>query len=237
MSPFEGTVTYGGTTITYEATFVSRKTLEIAVHPDSRVVVKAPNGTRCEAIESRLKKRARWILRQMDYFQQFDPRTPPRQYVGGETHRYLGRQYRLKLTEGTDDVVKLVRGHFWITSSDRSDAARVKSLLWSWYRRRAHEKFAESFERCWPDFERQDLPRPQLKIRRMNTRWGSLSKSGTLTLNVSLIQAPRECIDYVITHELCHLKHHDHSATFYRLLEKVMPDWERRKHKLELALI
>jgi len=56
-------------------------------------------------------------------------------------------------------------------------------------------------------------------------------------MNISLIQEARECIDYVITHELCHLKHHDHSAAFYRLLEKVMPDWERRKHKLELALI
>lgn len=143
----------------------------------------------------------------------------------------------MKLSEGTDEVVKLVRGHFWVTSPDRSDAARVKSLLWSWYTQRAHEKFAESFERCWLDFERRGLRRPQLKIRRMKTRWGSLSQIGTLTLNVSLIQAPRECIDYVITHELCHLKHHDHSAAFYRLLEKMMPDWERRKHKLELALI
>ena len=110
-------------------------------------------------------------------------------------------------------------------------------LMWSWYTQRAHEKYAESFERCWPNFERQGLPRPQLKIRRMKTRWGSLSQRGTLTLNVSLIQAPRDCIDYVITHELCHLKHHDHSPAFYRLLEKVMPDWEKRKHKLELALI
>ncbi|MET0003663.1 MAG: SprT family zinc-dependent metalloprotease [Candidatus Thiodiazotropha sp.] len=237
MSPYSGVLAYGGKKITYEVFFVSRKTLEIAVHPDSRVVVKAPKGTSCEAVELRLKKRARWIRKQQEYFQQFDPRTPHRQYVGGETHLYLGRQYRLKLSEGTDEGVKLIRGHFWVTFQDRSDAARVKGLMWSWYTKRAQEKYAESFERCWPYFERQGLTRPQLKIRRMKTRWGSLSQSGTLTLNVSLIQAPRECIDYVITHELCHLKHHDHSAAFYRLLEKVMPDWERRKHRLELALI
>ena len=120
---------------------------------------------------------------------------------------------------------------------DRSDETRTKNLLLSWYKDRAHEKFDESFERCWPKFKGRGFLRPGLKIRHMKTRWGSLSKSGTLTLNVNLIQAPRDCIDYVITHELCHLEHHNHSAEFYRLLEKMMPDWEARKHKLELALI
>jgi len=78
---------------------------------------------------------------------------------------------------------------------------------------------------------------PRLQVRRNEKRWGSLSRGGILTLNTDLIRAPRECIDYVITHELCHLKCHDHSPEFYRLLEKVMPDWEKRKHKLELALV
>lgn len=237
MTPYSGAIVYGGDEIVYEVLFVSRKTLEIAVHPDSRVVVKAPKDTTPSAIELRLKKRARWIRRQQEYFHQFDPRTPPRQYTGGETHRYLGRQYRLKLIEGDTSTVKLARGYLWVSCPDRSNTDKVKSLLQSWYLHKAHEKFAVSFERCWSDFERLKWDRPKVQVRRMKTRWGSLSKSGTLTLNVSLIQAPRECIDYVITHELCHLQHHDHSPAFYRLLEKVMPDWERRKHKLELALI
>jgi hypothetical protein len=71
----------------------------------------------------------------------------------------------------------------------------------------------------------------------MKTRWGSLAKSGALTLNTDLVRAPLECIEYVITHELCHLKHHDHSSGFYKLLEKVMPDWEKRKRRLEMALV
>jgi len=237
MTSSIGAVAYGGKVITYEVLFVSRKTLEIAVHPDSRVIVKAPKGTDNKAIESRVKKRARWIRRQQDYFQQFDPRTPPRQYVGGETHRYLGRQYRLKLVQGEKESVKLTRGRFWITCPDRNDAQKIENLLWLWYSHRAHEKFEESFDRCWPNFEKMGLSCPRLKIRRMKTRWGSLSKSGTLTLNINLIQTPRECLEYVITHELCHIKHHDHSPAFYSLLEKVMPDWEKRKHKLELALI
>lgn len=237
MKQYSGSIAYGGDNIAFEVLFVDRKTLEIAVYPDSRVVVKAPRGTSRDAIEVRLKKRARWIKKQQEYFRQFKPRTPPRQYVGGETHLYLGRQYRLKFVDCDQGAVKLARGYFCVSCQDRDNTAKVKRLLQSWYLQKAHEKFAESFERCWPDFDLLNLGRPHVQIKRMKTRWGSLSKNGTLTLNVSLIQAPRECIDYVITHELCHLQHHDHSSAFYRLLEKVMPDWEKRKHKLELALI
>lgn len=237
MTHSHRTITYGGEVVAYEVLFVTRKTLEIAVHPDLRVVIKAPRGTSEIAIQSRARKRARWIKKQRDYFRQFDPRTPPRQYVGGETHRYLGRQYRLKLTESDKPSVKLTGGLFWVSCPDRNDSSQVKALLEAWYLQKAHEKFAEYFERCWPEFERLNQARPKIQIRRMKSRWGSLSKSGTLTLNVALVQAPRECIDYVITHELCHLLHHDHGPSFYRLLEKVMPDWEKRKHKLELALI
>ena len=237
MSNYTGSINYGRDDIVFDVLFVKRKSMEVAVHPDSSVVIKAPVGTDSGEIEKRVLKRARWIKKQLDYFRQFDPRTPPRRYIGGESHLYLGRQYRLKLTEGNPDQVKLARGYFWITCKDKSDTKKVKNLLDSWYLTKAREKFIDSFDRCWPNFERLDLAYPRLQIRRMKTRWGSLSHSGTLTLNVNLIRAPRECIDYVITHELCHLKYHDHSPDFYKLLEKVMPDWERRKHKLELALI
>ena len=71
----------------------------------------------------------------------------------------------------------------------------------------------------------------------MKKRWGSLSKNGTLTVNVDLIRAPKECIDYVVTHELSHLKVNDHSKAFYGFLGRIMPDWQKRKHMLEMALI
>ena len=87
------------------------------------------------------------------------------------------------------------------------------------------------------DFKLPGSTLPRLAIRRMKTRWGSMSPNGTLTLNSDLVRAPRECIEYVVTHELCHLKHRHHDAAFYGLLEQHMPDWEKRKHKLELALV
>lgn len=237
MSLSHGIVTCGKETIGYIVYYATRNTLEIAVHPDCTVVIKAPVGTSFEEIQMRILKRTGWIKRQLDYFQQFEPRTPARQYIGGETHLYLGKQYRLKISSGEQDEVKLIRGYFQIKVKGEACPEKIKSLLEAWYVDKAADRFRESFERCWPTFEKLSLVKPRLKIRRMKKRWGSLSAKGNVTLNIDLIRAPRECIDYVVAHEFCHLKYNDHSPAFYRLLDTMMPDWKKRKLMLELALV
>ena len=224
---YRGAIKYGGKAITYSVLVSDRKTMEIAVHPDSSVVVKAPRNASEVDVQQRVGLRARWITKQINYFQQFQPRTPGRQYIGGETHLYMGRQYRLKVSTGNEVDVKLSRGYIFVTSVGRPTSDIVRLLLDEWYLGKARCKFAESLDRCFPHFQRMGYTLPAMHIRRMRTRWGSMSSSGLLTLNRDLIRAPRECIDYVVTHELCHLEHKDHSRAFYRLLEQVMPDWER----------
>ena len=230
-------IVYGGKEIVFHVQVSDRKTMEIAVHPDNSVVVKAPRGVPEDDIRGRVYRRARWIVKQISYFQQFHPRTPRRQYVSGETHLYLGRQYRLKAFSGNAQGVKFARGFLYVTCSGKPNPSRVRLLLNEWYLERARIKYSESLSRRFPDLQCMGYAQPTIHIRRMKTRWGSLSSKGTLTLNRDLIRAPRDCIDYVVTHELCHLKYKDHSSAFYRLLEQVMPDWERRKHMLELALV
>lgn len=236
MSPTHGSITFGKENIGFQVLYARRKTLEIAVYPDKAVIVKAPIGTDIAAVRKRVLKRAGWIKRQLDYFRQFDPRAPNRRYVGGETHLYLGRRYRLKITHAEFNEVKLSRGYLQVSVKGEVSAEQIKNLMERWYTEKAANKFKESFDRCWSWFEKSVTSKPRLQTRRMRKRWGSLSKNGLLTLNTDLVRAPKECIDYVITHELCHLLHHGHGPEFYRLLEKKMPDWERRKHKLELAL-
>lgn len=236
MNLFHRTVAYAKGTIAYCVLYAGRKTMEIAVHPDSMVMVKAPLGTDFAEVQKRVIRRAGWIKRQLDYFRQFEPRTPERRYVGGETHLYLGKQYRLKINSGEQDSVKLTRGYFQIEIKGNVTPDKVRSLLEGWYANKAADRFKESLGLCWPNFEKLALTKPRLQMRRMQKRWGSLSKGGILTLNTDLIRAPKECVDYVITHELCHLQYHDHGPGFYKLLEKVMPDWEKRKRNLETAL-
>jgi predicted metal-dependent hydrolase len=229
-------VVYGKKTIDYSLLYCERKTMEIAVHPDSTVIVKAPAQSDIDSIEKKILKRARWILKQQKYFNQFNPKTPDRCYVNGETHLYLGRQYRLKLSEGAENSVKLSRGFFHITCRNEPTPNAVKKLLKQWYSEKAQLQFTESMDRCWQKFNSLGIDQPKLSIKRMQKRWGSLSDNGTVTLNTDLIRAPKECIDYVVTHELCHLNYHDHSSGFYKLLESVIPDWEKVKHKLEVTL-
>lgn len=236
MSSSRRAMAYGKASIDFRLSRVDRKTLEIAVHPDQRVVVKAPLGTDDETIRTMVARRAGWIIRQQNFFRQFEPRTPERRYVGGETHLYLGRHYRLKIGCADRDAVKLTRGFFEIEVREEVSPEKVKLLLAQWCRDRAADKFGEIFDRCWPHFEKYSPVKPRMQIRQMRKRWGSLSAKGILTLNLDLIRAPRECIDYVITHELGHLRHKNHGVEFYRLLDKVMPDWEKRKQKLEAAL-
>jgi hypothetical protein len=229
-------VRYGGQTISFELLRVKRETLEVAVLPDGSVIVKAPLQTDEAGVLARVARRGRWILRQQRYFAQFEPRTPARRYVGGETHLYLGRQYRLAIEHGSTEGVRLVGGWFRVTARAAAEPDRVQALLERWYAEKARLRLVECLDACWLRFPAGSHERPVLALRRMRSRWGSMSAAGTLSLNPDLVRAPRECIDYVIVHELCHLVHADHGREFRALLEHVLPDWERRKHRLELAL-
>ena len=104
----------------------------------------------------------------------------------------------------------------------------------TWYFKKAKDKFAERLIRCTQQFDGFNEATFKLKIRKMKKRWGSLSQGKILTLNVNLVKSPKECIDYVITHELCHLLYRKHNREFYNLLEATMPDWRTKKHKLEM---
>ncbi len=237
MKPARGSIAYGCETISYEVRRVdNRKTLGIEVHPDLRVLVRAPADTDTQTIEERVRRRARWISRQLRHFDRYGPRTRPRHYVAGETHLYLGRPLRLKVVAGEKNNVIASRGALSVTCSNGISQKKVKSLLQAWYSARAGEVFDDVMTGCFRPFGRMGHKPPRLAVRAMKTRWGSLSAKGTMTLNSNLVKAPRPCIEYVIVHELCHLVHKDHGTGFYRLLERLMPDWRRRKQRLEEAL-
>ena len=225
-------VQYGDTTINYNLTYAQRKTLAITVHPDLSVTVKAPEATDLADIEAKVCKRAAWILQQQRDLERYLPHLPPRQYVSGETHRYLGRQYRLKVIEDGAESIKHSRNYIYVRVQDRADTERIKGLLDDWYRAHAKQVFAERLAACYPKVEHLGIAYPDLIIRVMKSRWGSSSPSGKITLNIKLIQVPKAYIDYVIFHELCHLKEPNHSQRYYELLDRVLPDWRERREKL-----
>ncbi|WBM79138.1 M48 family metallopeptidase [Cryobacterium breve] len=232
------TAAYGSHSIEYSLVRRDRATLEITVQPDGTVEVVAPMASSALEIERRITKRARWILRQQEFFGQFLPRTPQRQWVPGETHLYLGRHYRLRIGERANTrQVRLIRGFFVLDGVDFDDNFAIESLVNAWYRVRARVQFERSLQRCQKRFATPESFEPaSVQLRRMPTRWGSMSARGRLSLNPGLVRAPADAIDYVITHELCHLAVANHGPAFSDLLSVVMPDWEQRKFRLERAL-
>lgn len=235
-------IVHGEDEIAFKLLRSKRKTLEIAVYPDKAVVIKAPQKSSIAEIEKRIHKRTAWIVRQFRFFEQFEPRTPPRQYKNGEEHLYLGRKYQLRIKK-TDVKSVLLKNRYFFVQSPECTPEDIRTLLEGWYRQKASNHFEEVFESCWEEFMKnprtngsRSLQKPNLKIRKMKTRWGSMSTNHSLTLNLELIKVPKECIQYVVVHELCHLLHHNHGSGFYKLLTDSLPDWMERKQKLELSL-
>lgn len=237
MSAERLTVQYGEHAIDVSLVRRVRKTLEIAVEPDATVSVAAPMDATIEAIEAKLRKRAAWIRRQQRYFMQFLPRTPDRLFIAGETFRYLGRHYRLKVLAHVQASVKLRGAHLVVQTPRPQNASLTRELVERWYRERAAARFAERVEINRERFADPEAFRPiGLIVRMLEQRWGSMSPASRLMLNTRLIEAPIDAIDYVITHELCHIAEPHHGPKFIVLLEQVMPDWRRRKDKLERAM-
>ncbi|OAE41708.1 metal-dependent hydrolase [Enterobacter cloacae] len=205
----------------------------IKVHPDCRVVVSAPEEADDLAVLTAVKKRGRWIYQQLRDFRRQLEYITPRKYISGESHYYLGKQYLLKVIEEPAEVqrVKMLRGKLEVTLRQKSPA-KVRQLLIDWYKTRAKNVFAKRLEAMLEQALWVNAP-PPLRVLTMQTQWGSCSPSGRLTLNPNLVKAPRECIDYVILHELCHLAEHNHSERFYRLMGQVMPEWEVVKTRLD----
>ena len=220
-----------------EFTRITRKTASsrvlIQVNPDCSVVVSAPDSATPGDVELAVTKRAKWISKQLEKFKQQNAFILPRNYVSGESHFYLGRRYVLKIKPDKSAIqgVKLLRGKIEVTARTNSPE-KIKVLLQDWYKDKAREVFNSKLEALL-----QMTPwvseKPPIRIMRMATQWGSCSPNGQLTLNPHLVKASRECIDYVLLHELCHLAEHNHSERFYRLIDQLMPKWRDVKTLLD----
>jgi predicted metal-dependent hydrolase len=209
-----------------------RRTLAIHVLPDGSLELTAPMDAAVEAILAKVNKRSRWIATQRRTFREMNAKPAPRRYVSGATHRYLGRQYRLKISHGATPLVRLKGAYFEVVSPDE-DAEAIKDLLVRWFRERANDQFHRRMAAWKPWCKKHHLPVAVLQIRRMPKRWGSAGMGGRIALNPELIHAPMRCIDYVIVHEICHLRHPNHDRAFYRLLASLLPDWKALKQRLE----
>lgn len=229
-------VAYGDVEITFTLRYQpSRVVPRVAIHvePDGSVQVDAPTAAPMAEVLAAVKKRSRWICQHVNSAKARLAHVLPREYVSGESLYYLGRRYRLKIiVNPTDSVEARMRGAFIIVVVQKHDTTTIRSALDAWYRQRAREVFAQRLPVIVEPLQwAHELP--LVRLRFMRRQWGSCSPSGRITLNPWLVRAPREAIDYVLLHEVCHLKHHNHSRAFYSMLDRHMPNWRKIKERLD----
>lgn len=212
-----------------------RRVPRVAIHvePNGRVLVDAPSGATPASVLAAVRKRSRWISRHVAAARERHGGVQGREYVSGESLLYLGRRYRLKVVvEPSAPVHATVRGAYLVVTAPQRSAELIRDGLDAWYRQRARDVLARRLEAVAATL-RWVRSVPEMRLRNMTVQWGSCSPAGRITLNPMLVKAPRECIDYVMLHELVHLLHHNHSPAFYRTLNRHMPAWPALKQKLD----
>ncbi len=213
-----------------------RKSLSLTVRPDLSIILKAPESANQERIQAFLRKKWLWLEKQVSYFKKFQKKFYQKEYISGEAFLYLGRQYTLKVKQyKNNEAVELSRGTILIKTTKRpSNGFYNKKLLENWYQQRINQIFPQRYSKVLKNFNYDFIPK--LEVRKMSKRWGSFLSRKKVYLNPELIKAPTACIDYVITHELCHMKYKNHSEAFFMLLKSKLSDWEKIKERLELFL-
>jgi predicted metal-dependent hydrolase len=203
-----------------------RRQVRLPVARDSTVSVTVPPGTEQAELVKLIRSRRRWLYGKLAERESLSNGRPPREYVSGEGFSYLGRSHRLLVVESSPADVRLLRGRLEI----RQDVLHDPSMaLITWYTRRG-ENWLPS--RLQPWVKRLDVACGELRVRPLGYRWGSCSLHGHLNIHWATMQLPPDLIDYVLVHELAHLRVPDHSERFWRMVQRALPDCDARRNRL-----
>ena len=231
-------LSYGNERIEYTIRTDAERRAKVAIHvePDGRVIVDVPEGAVRADIQKAVQRRARWIFSQVECARNRFRHVREKDYVSGEEILYLGRRYVLKVIKDAEGKRPVrLRGNRLEVTCASGDPEIVRARIRGWYRVKARDYFDRRLA-FWEERLSWVTSRPPFRLQDMEKRWGSCTPLGEIILNPHLIKAPQECIDYVILHELAHLRHHNHSPDFWQTIEQADPDWSRKKARLDGAV-
>lgn len=229
------TVCTEGREITYFLEYKNVKNLNLRIRKDGSVYVSANFQVSPPRVDEFVQSKGRYVLNAIDKFEELKQYKPqPKNYVSGETFYIQGRGLRLSVSQGDKEHIASDGVYIFLQVKDTTDFLRKHRLVTRFLAQECKKVFGEVLNETYPAFRKYGVEMPILRIRDMETRWGScLAKKGIVTLNKRLLEAPRNCIEYVVMHELCHFIHPNHSKDFYNFLTMLMPDWKERKTMLD----
>ena len=225
-------IMFGDTRVPYTIRRSARrkKTVAVSVDPTGGVLLVAPQHLSTRRLDAVVRRKAKWIVQRRRRVQSHGTPLSPREFVSGESVLYLGRHYRLKVHPRVTEEAKLKGGWLHVSAPPGPrQAAQVREAVVSWFHHHATRRLPERVDE-WQ--RKAGVPMPHVIIADQRRRWGSCDSRGTIRLNWRIIQAPMRLVDYVIAHELVHLRHRGHGRDYWQALGRVMPDYERRREDL-----
>jgi predicted metal-dependent hydrolase len=206
----------------------SRKTTDIVIERDGRIVVRPPVTHTPEQVDAVVESKRLWIYRNLAEWKDLNAAAVAREWVNGETFLYLGSAYRLSFISGQANALMLKDGHFRL-SRDVMESGGVDAAKQAFERFYAEKGLQRLSERLAFFAPRAGVNVPEVHVKDMGYRWASCARSGSINFHWKCMMAPARIIDYIVVHELCHFHHRDHSDAFWNEVDKIMPDWRERK--------
>lgn len=237
---------YGNKQFSYKVIKSKRKTIAIQIYPDGRLLVRAPVRTRKADIQAVLEKKGDWIRKHMEAVEKAGPIAVKKResYEDGSILLFRGREYRLTVLLNREEtnlynkrkdkpVIWTEGQHLFVKMGcdAKPDSDVIENSVLSWYKTCARERIMDRLE-FFNSFIREDYG--QVRIKEVKSRWGSCSSKRNLNFNWRLIKAPDVVLDYVVLHELCHLKEMNHSRQFWNHVEEVMPKYRECRNWLKV---
>ncbi len=218
--------------IEFKVVYSGRRSIGISVLPDSSVIVRVPYLTSFKAITRIVTDKYGWIIKHRDNYRKLDNSSLNRSYTSGELHLFRGNRSILQIEKSVKPYVRFNDNTIELGTLKTDDSDVIKRLLYMGYKDEALILFPELLQKVVRGHQNQMFKPAGLIIRTMKRRWGSCSNKGVITLSTELIKLSDLYIEYVIAHELCHLKHHNHGAHYYKLLSEVFPEWKAVRKEL-----
>jgi predicted metal-dependent hydrolase len=220
--------------IQYRIIFSRRRSISLIVSPDKGVV--APYRTSLRSIDRFVQEKSGWIRKHLERHSELTRINTGKEYSDGESHLYMGKEYYLKIVGSDKLFIRQYEDIIEAGTKDTGDILKIKVLLDKWYQQKAQDVFGAKLEELVNRFINYSFSPTGFAVRPLKSRWGSCSSGGRITISSELIKLDPRYAEYVIVHELCHLKHHNHGKEFYRLLEELIPDYKGIRKELRRFL-
>lgn len=218
--------------IKYNVILSRRRSLSIIVRPDKSVTVRAPLGTPLRSIEKFVRSKSPWIFKHINSEPGIKLSGNEKNYINGENFLFLGRIYKLSKVVSDDHFVKLNEEFIIVGQKNPGNTLTTKYLMERWYYMMAGRILTDKLKEVISRYSNYRFEPAGLAIRKLKSRWGSCNIRGKITLNSELLKVEMKLIEYVIIHELCHLKIHNHGPDFHKLMGELLPEYKSLRKRL-----